>query len=425
MYPINVFAQMKIGVALPLMNSSDSKEEKRVGEQMLRGINDALDEYNKSNPENIVEIKADDTRRDQATTLNIFNKFGSDSTVIAIFGPVFSSELVNNAGAAKFHHIPIVTPTATQSFIAVNNEYVFQLNPTYDIRGRSMAKYAMKELGMKNFVILAEDSYGKNFASGFSDEVNKNEGSIYLERYYSKDAGDFTNQLAEIKSKILEKDKFIDFGKVKKDQIDKLRTVKFLYSYIDSLIDGKTVVSIYKILGRNADLILSSIGVIPISHIDQSKEFIPGFIDAVYFPISNSGEIGTALPQYFSENINLPLLGTSDWSNEKALHENRMYIEKLIFDSDFYLPEKSGSDLENISDADIKNYYFGYDGMKLILDQIAKGNTSRDRLNKALESVTDYPATHNGITIKNRTNHQIMIMTFGDDGLKKITDYVY
>src|SRR4030095_13375851 len=131
----HIFGQMKIGIALPMMNSSEGISEKSMGVQMLRGINDALEEYNSKNPGQKISIKVEDTKKDPAVTLQCINKFGSDSSVIAILGPVYSSELVNNVGAAKFHKIPVITPTATQNKLASNNEFVFQLNPTYDIRG--------------------------------------------------------------------------------------------------------------------------------------------------------------------------------------------------------------------------------------------------------------------------------------------------
>ena len=150
------YSQVKIGVAIPLMTNSSDASEKKTGEQMLRGINDALEEYKKNKPAITVTITAEDTKKDQSATLDILNRFGSDNTVIAVLGPIFSSELINNAGAAVFHKMPVISPTATVNFLAQNNPYVFQLNPTYDIRGRVMAKFAMKEMGMNNFIILSE-----------------------------------------------------------------------------------------------------------------------------------------------------------------------------------------------------------------------------------------------------------------------------
>ena len=201
------FSQVKIGVAIPLMSSSSDVSEKKTGEQMLRGINDALEEYKNSKPKTSVTIKVEDTKKDASVTLDILNRFGSDNSVIAVLGPIYSSELVNNAGAAVFHKMPVITPTATVNFLAKNNPYVFQLNPTYDIRGRVMAKFAMKELGMKNFIILSEDSYGKNFAESFKDEVEKNNGKIEDTEFYVKESFPLTVQFENIKNIIFSNEK--------------------------------------------------------------------------------------------------------------------------------------------------------------------------------------------------------------------------
>ncbi len=416
----SISAQLKIGVMLPLMNSSENNANNDLGIQMLRGINDALEEYNGEK----IMLKVEDTKKDAAITLQCINKLGSDSSVIAILGPVYSNELVSNAGAAKFHKIPIITPTATQNNIAASNEYVFQLNPTYNIRGRIMAKYAMHELGLKNFVILAESEYGKNFAESFADEVSSEGGKVVITKYYNSSQADMNQDLDEIKSGLADADKFIDFGNLSKTQAEKIKKIKFKFSYPDSLIGSRLVVSIYKILGPDAQRILDSAG-IQYSKWDNAKSVIYGSADAIYVPILNSEEIQKIVPQYFSSGINLPLLGTSDWNNPKLLDENKMYLNKLYFDSDFYLGERKNGDLVNMDEQEIRNYYFGYDGMKLILDEVAKGNKTRESLNSALQKLTDYNSVHSHITIKDRTNHQSAIMLFSNGELKKIADYVY
>lgn len=239
-----IYSQIKIGVALPMMKSSQNEDDRILAQQMLTGINKALQEFNNANTANKIEIITEDTKRDQAEVLRIFDKLGSDDKVIAILGPVFSSELVNNAGAALFHKIPIITPTSTQSFLAEKNPYLFQLNPTYDIRGRIMADFACEELRMKNFVIFSEEAYGNNFAQSFTDQVIKDSGNIIAIKYYSKDKTELTEELEELRSKIFEKDKFIDFGSLSKDQLDKLNKMKFRFSNTDSLASQRLIVSI-------------------------------------------------------------------------------------------------------------------------------------------------------------------------------------
>lgn len=425
-YTGSIYSQLKIGVALPLMKSSQNEDDKILAQQMLSGISRALEEYNQSNPNKKCEIITEDTKRDQAEVLRIFNKLGSDENVIAILGPVFSSELVNNAGAALFHKMPIVTPTSTQSFLAEKNPYLFQLNPTYDIRGRIMADFASKELQMKNFAIFSEEAYGTNFAQSFTDQVIKDGGNIIAVKYYSKDKTDLTEELEDLRGMIFEKDKFIDFGSLTGDQLEKLRKMKFRFSNTDSLSGQKLNVSIYKIFGKSADRVIDSLGLNSsvFKAVDFSRKYIPGYLDAVYIPVSNAYEISKVIPQYYSENINLPVLGSSDWNNETVLNENKAFINQLYFDSDFYISEKSAEDFSK-SEGELKNFYFGYDAMKLLLDKISEGNSSRETLNSSLEKVSNYKAVHCGYTIRERTNHQMSIMTYRNGNIEKIKDFVY
>ncbi len=418
------YCQNTIGIALPLMNSSGNDED-NTGQQMLNGINDALAEYNSLNPGKKIKIKTEDTKRDPDVTLDILNKFGSDKDVIAVFGPVYSTELANTAGSAAFHKIPVVSPTATQNFLAEQNENVFQLNPTYDIRGRIIAKYAMDNLGMKNFVILSEESYGKYFAESFSDEVRKSGDSVLFIKYYSKDKIDLTEEISEIRNELLAMEKFLDFGNLSRAQIDNLKKLKFNYSDLDSLLDTKLNVSIYKLFGKRADKILDSMGIRYNAVSRNALNTVFGYADAIYIPIANFGEISKVAPQYFSGNINLPVLGTSDWNNEESLINNKIYIKDLYFDSDFYLKEDLNEGFENLKESEIRNYYFGYDGMKFILDKISEGNNSRESLNHALESSVNYEAKHNTFSLKNRTNHHMYIMYFGNGKLDYLNDFIY
>jgi len=423
-FSLQASAQIRIGVALPLMNNTENKEEKKLGAEMLQGINDAVKEHNRLNPESKVELITEDTQRDPAITLELINKFGSDKKVIAVFGPVFSSELSPNAGAANFHKIPVITPTSTQNFLAQKNPFLFQLNPTYDVRGRTMAKFANNELKMKRFAVFSEDSYGKNFADSFSEEVLKNGGAITASVYYSKDDNDLTQELEELEDKIFSMDKFIDFGNITKEQFEIIKNLDIKFSYADSLKIESLVVSIYKLFGRDANRIMDSLKLKTSDTYDKSRTVIPGYTEAIYIPISTYLEIPKMISQYFSEHINLPVLGTSDWNNKEILEENKMYIKNLYFDSDFNLSDDAVTP-DKLSESGLKNYYFGYDGMKLILDKISEGNKDRLSLSNALESTEDYRTFHNKITLKERTNIELEIMRFNSGELMRLGNFKY
>ena len=90
----------------------------------------------------------------------------------------------------------------------------------------------------------------------------------------------------------------------------------------------------------------------------------------------------------------------------------------------FILKENLKDDFESSDESQIKNYYFGYDAMKLILDKISEGNNTRQTLNDALEKVSDYKAVHCNFTIKKRTNHQMAVLKYSKGSLELVIDFV-
>ncbi|MCY7361526.1 MAG: hypothetical protein LH629_05580, partial [Ignavibacteria bacterium] len=209
------------------------------------------------------------------------------------------------------------------------------------------------------------------------------------------------------------------------NQIEKLKNAKLKFSNTDSLINAGLTVSIYKLFGKNADRISDSLKLFPVTLPDISQKVIPGYIDAIYIPVSSYNDIGKISLEYFSSGINLPVIGTSDWSNEKALSDNKSYIKELYFDSDFYLKDNSKGDSFGNNETEIRNYYFGYDGMKLILNKISEGNKTRKSLNEALEKTANYEAEHINYSISERTNHEMSVMYLKNGELKKLMNYKY
>jgi len=130
-----VYSQNKIGLALPLMESSTNAEDKAIGNFLLKGIKDAYEEFKKENSKNRIEIKLSDTERNLEEAFKIGVTYGKDKSILAILGPVFSNELSALRTVSVDYKIPIISPTATGSFIASEYENLFQLNTPFNIRG--------------------------------------------------------------------------------------------------------------------------------------------------------------------------------------------------------------------------------------------------------------------------------------------------
>ena len=136
LFIVNSYSQtMKIGVALPLFKDTTDESVKALGNDILNGIKFAFSEFKPSpNTDIILEFK--DTKRDINNTVNIFKQFASNDTVRCVLGPVFSSELSEVCDIASSEKLPIISPTATGDELAAGHDYVFQLNPSYEVRGR-------------------------------------------------------------------------------------------------------------------------------------------------------------------------------------------------------------------------------------------------------------------------------------------------
>lgn len=419
---------VKIGVALPLFEESDDPAKKQLGSDILNGIEFALNEYNRSP---VIKITLDirDTKRDPVESERIIDAFAQDSSIVCVLGPVFSSELLEVANIGVTEKLPIISPTATADDIAESHDYVFQLNPSYKVRGTLMADYLVKIAGLKNFVIIYEESYGSNFSEHFETEVGKLGGKVLLSSSYNKDAKNITDIITQIIKVIRDNDLFINPANLNVTQLKKLENSGVRYSLLDSLVTQKTDVSIYYLFGHNARKVIDTLNIKAFQLKPDATNFIQGYIDAIYIPISNPSEISMIVPELYSNKLSFFIAGTGDWNNEEILNENKVYLKNLIFESEYYIDENNQAFKElktKISKTKItlnKSFLFGFDSMNLLLSIISSGNITRDRIRDALKKVVSYDAVRSKISLDfNRVNSELNILAY-DNGLKKVASY--
>jgi outer membrane PBP1 activator LpoA protein len=419
---------VRVGVILPLFEDSEDEAKKQFGNEVLNGIKFSLSEYYQSHGRDVL-LDVRDSKKDIETTISVLTELAENDSIICVLGPIYSNELAESADAAFMNQLPVISPTATGDDLADTHDYLFQLNPTYDVRGRIMADYLYRELKMRNFAIISEDSYGVNFADHFEAEVKKLGGNIAAYETYKRDAKNINDIIAELHKVILENDLFINPSNMNLKQREKLERSGVRYGLLDSLITLKTEVSIYYLFGRNAKKIIDTLNIKPYQLKSDSVKFIQGYFDAIYIPISNPSEIGMIVPELYSNGLNFFIAGTGDWNNEKALDENKVYMKNLIFESEYYLDENSPqlkelrSELQKTDYTLDKSFLFGYDSMGLILHLISEGGTTRQLMYNDLLKVSSYDAVKSKITLdRKRVNSELNILTY-DHGLKRICTY--
>jgi ABC-type branched-subunit amino acid transport system substrate-binding protein len=411
-----------------LFEDSNDEGKKQLGNDVLNGIKFALSEYSKSNGRNVL-IDVRDTKKDIETTVNIMTEFGENDSIICVLGPIYSNELSESADAAFVNQLPVISPTATGDDLADTHDYIFQLNPTYDVRGKLMADYLYKELGMRNFAVLAEESYGINFSKHFEEGVRKLGGKIVVSDTYNKNWKNINQIVTHFNKVILENDLFINPSNLNARQREKIERSGLRYGLLDSLINLKAEVSIYYLFGRNAKKIVDTLNVKPYQLKSDTVKFIQGYIDAIYIPISNPSEITLLVPELFSNGLAFFIAGTGDWNNEKTLENNKVYLKNLIFESEYFLDEDSPglkelrSNLHRTKYKLNKSFLFGYDSMELLQQIVTDGSKTRQDMYDALNKVSSFDAIKSKISLDHRrVNSELNILTY-DEGLKRICTY--
>jgi outer membrane PBP1 activator LpoA protein len=427
--PLNSYSQeVRIGVALPLFENSSDESRKQLGKDILDGIRFALSDYNKTaHTKVLIDIR--DTKKDATTVTDIFNAFGENDSIQCVFGPVYSAELAEVAVLGDEDGIPIVSPTATGDDLASTHDYVFQLNPSYEVRGKLMANYLVKNLKMKNFVVIAEETYGVNFSKHFESEVSRLGGKILLSKSYSTSAKNITDIINEILKIIKNNDLFINLNDLNVIQREKIERAGIRSSLLDSLTTLNIDASIYYLFGKNAKKIIDTMNIKPHNLNPDATIFLQGYIDAIYIPISNPAEIGMIVPELFSYNLGFFIAGTGDWNNEEALKSNEVYLKNLIFESEYFVDNNDPnvrnlkSSLTNTKYKLNKSFLFGYDGMNVILHAISDGSITRKEINDSLLKLRSFDTIKSKVSLDfDRVNSELNILTY-DDGLKRIGTY--
>ena len=84
---------IKIGALLPLMRKDAGSAYKEIGEDLLRGIQVGVDEFNtKSEPIFKVELELRDTEKDPSIAATELAQLAKDKEVVTVIGPVFTNE---------------------------------------------------------------------------------------------------------------------------------------------------------------------------------------------------------------------------------------------------------------------------------------------------------------------------------------------
>lgn len=381
-------ATVKIVVITSLSGSM-----KALGREVLDGLMLAIRQYNERAGLAIELITFDD-QSDIVTSIRKTQEAGEADDVSLIIGPNESNMMAAAASIAQHARIPIVSATATQPGLTDIGSYVFQANIPLVDRTERLAEFAVNNLGMKSFAILApSDEWGDRTASRFAEIVERLGGRIVASERFYDNAVDFRTQFTQIRKRGL------------MDKIHGDRTRKISVRELDSLYQRYYPVDPGDKKGNEPALLLDGI-------------FLPVYTENIKY----------IAPQMAFYNIQAKPLGEDSWYDLSELRLHQAYIKGAIVASEYHLEVNANTQKFQ---AAFKLAYgrepgheaaYGYDLGCLVADLVRQGARTSDAMYDRLCKGIEWKGIHNTIRLSSqrRANDAIHILQFKDGHFSKL-----
>ncbi|MGE5507074.1 MAG: ABC transporter substrate-binding protein [Chitinophagales bacterium] len=149
-----------------------------------------------------IELVIEDNKSDAAESANAYNKLIYKDKVVAILGPITSTNTLAAAPIAQQAGIPIITPTATNEKVTLVGNYIFRACFIDPFQGKVGAVFAAKDLKLKRVAVMPETTsdYAMGLVKNFKENFEKLGGKIVAEEKWSSGDQDFSAQLTKIKA---------------------------------------------------------------------------------------------------------------------------------------------------------------------------------------------------------------------------------
>ena len=183
----------KLGVILPL-----SGQFSQFGKAILEGIEMAVEQFNRNRQESgkvILDIRDDSSDPIRAATLG--RDLAADSTVACLIGSYENETSLAIGLVAAATGFSLVCPTADAPGLDNLGPMVHVLNRTDPELARVLARFAVEELKLHTFAILASDEDRDNLlAATFARAVREYGAVVVSNQRYSSQTSTFENQLS-------------------------------------------------------------------------------------------------------------------------------------------------------------------------------------------------------------------------------------
>lgn len=188
---------LPVGVIVPL-----SGPLAPYGKGCLDGMKMRIEEANEAGGVGGKKIRliVEDNKGDRSETIQAYRKLVGKDGVIAVMGPVTSTNTLALRREAAQAKVPVITPTATNDKVTERNSYMFRSCFKDSFQGEVIANYVAKTLGLRKAATLTDKNsdYSVGLTNAFRTAFEAAGGHVVAaEGYRQKDTA-FGAQLKAI-----------------------------------------------------------------------------------------------------------------------------------------------------------------------------------------------------------------------------------
>ena len=202
----------RIGAILPLTG-----KRKALGKKILRGLQLGLGLTENSSYQLIIM----DSKDHPDVTKDAVEKLLYDHHVVALVGGLSGNTAEVIAEIATNFGIPSIL-FSHKAELTKDRSFVFQNAITSEILTTQLIQTVFKKSSMKNFAILyPEDSYGREYKTLFTKEVEKQGGTVVSAESYKSEETDFKDSIKKLIHLYDLKERKKEYEKLKEDYLKK------------------------------------------------------------------------------------------------------------------------------------------------------------------------------------------------------------
>lgn len=145
-----------------------------------------------------IELVIEDDQSDQTQAVNMMNKIGSDSSIVAVFGPHTSTNAVAVSSSVEQYGIPYFTGGTSAQLRELGNEYMFMIRANDRLVAEAAVRYAVDAYSPSKVGILyINDEFGVGGRNIMVDFCEAN-GLEYVEANHNATDQDLTAQILQM-----------------------------------------------------------------------------------------------------------------------------------------------------------------------------------------------------------------------------------